>query len=268
MNAWSLSTTMLAQTNASRENMLLYVWIGIAVLAVIIQALMAVWVAKDAKNSGKSPGWAAFVAIPGVGLIGLFIYILIPGGPSPEELQRQRELAGLQQQVQQMQQENQRVREEAERKVAEMAHQQPLSAPTVRKHTTVISALPSKVVSLTQFGGRNHGMTFSLAMRGPDGVVQRNRIGRDASCHLSFPEDEAITSEHCILTEDANDSKVYVIDLASANGTVLERDGKKGRIAAKTALQDGDYLILGNTRLRIQVIEPQDTPEPLPEFNG
>ncbi len=250
------------------SNTLLYVWIGLAVLAVIIQILMAIWVASDAKRSGKSVGWAAFVAIPALGLIGLFIYIIVPGGPTPEEIERQRMMSSMQQQLAQSQAEIARAREEADRKVAEMANRAPLTAPAINKGTMIINAVPSRVVNLTQFGGKNHGMNFSLAMKGPDGSLKRNRIGRNASCELSFPEDNNMSGEHCMLLEDQDTQKVSVIDLGSANGTILERGEEKGRINKKTVLEDGDYLVLGETRLKIMIIEPQESPEHLPDFNG
>lgn len=282
MDASTIANGVLAQSTFTRggsggsgDEMLLYVWIGLGVLAVIIQALMAIWVARDARNGGKSPGWAAFVAIPGIGLIGLFIYILIPGGPSPEDIQREQEMAQMRQQMQILQQQSQQAKAEADKKIAdaerraaEAASQPPLHAPMGRKHTTVINAVPSRVVSLTQFGGRNHGMTFSLSMREPDGAVRKSRIGRRASCELSFPEDDAMTSEHCMLLEDQKGDKVCVIDLGSANGTILERGEEKGIISEKTALRDGDFLILGDTRLCVHIIEPEEKAAPVGEFHA
>jgi len=258
-------TNMNSSTNVNSD-VLLCVWIGLAVLAVIIQALMAIWVAKDAKRSAKSVGWAAFVAIPAIGLIGLFIYILLPGGETEEERNRREMLANMQQQLRQKDAKINEIQEDANRRIAELANQRPLSAPAVNKHTMIIDAVPSRVVNLTQFGGKNHGMNFSLTMKGPDGSLKKNRIGRNASCELSFPEDDNISGEHCIILEDQDTEKVSVIDLGSANGTILERNGDKGKISKNTILQDGDYLVLGETRLKVMIIEPLKKPEQLPEF--
>ena len=256
------------ETSAPETQTLLIIWISLGVLAVIIQALMAIWVVKDARSSSKSPGWAAFVAIPGIGLIGLLIYILIPGGPTQEEIAHQQELMGMKQELDQMREQNRQSHADAERARAEAANQKPLSAPAMKKHTMVISAVPSRVVSLTQFGGRNHGMTFTLRMLDPTGTIRRNYIGREASCDLSFPEDDCMSSQHCMLLDDGEEDCVCVIDLGSANGTILERDGQKGKVNAKTSLKDGDYIVLGDTRLRVLIIEPEDTPEAIPEFTA
>jgi len=241
-------------------NVTLYILIGLAALLVLFQIMLAVWVVKDSKKSAKSPGWAAFVAVPGLGIIGLLIYILLPSGMSPEERMRRQQMAQMQQQLANLQNEKESIRADADRRVQEAMNQTPLVAPVNRKHTQVINAVPSRVIHLTQYGGRNHGMSFPLNMREPDGSVRRNHIGRSARCELSFPEDTGISDEHCVILEDATDNVVYVIDVGSTNGTILERGDHIGKIAAKTPLQDGDYLKIGETRLRVQIIDPLETP--------
>ena len=57
--------------------------------------------------------------------------------------------------------------------------------------------------------------------------------------------------------EDEATREVVVIDLGSPHGTILERNSEKGRIGNKTILQDGDYLIIGSTRLHVRLINPE-----------
>lgn len=275
-----LGVHMLAQTFGNRSvqreavsngETLLFLWIGLGALAVIIQILMAIWVVKDSKTSGKSAGWAAFVAVPGIGLIGLFIYALIQGGPTEQEREMAAQLAHKDAQLQKVmdQQRNtiaqiETIKAEANQRVADAASLPPLQAQARNKSTQVINAVPSTVVSLTQFGGDNHGMTFTLTMRHPDGGLRKNTIGRAAECDLAFPEDSTMSDKHCMLLEDSG--RVCVIDMGATNPTVLERDGHVGTIDSKTPLSDGDYLQIGGTRLRIMIIEPRPVEESIGSF--
>ena len=259
-----------AALGGSPDTMTVVLWSVVGGLILIVQILMAVWVVKDAQKAGRNPAWAAFVAIPVLGLIGLFIYVIMAPSTGPrteiweqtleeyrQELERQRQEA----------QEAERRARDAEQQAQEAQNQPPLrQPPPSRDHTTVLNAAPSRVVSLTQYGGQNHGMTFQLRMRAPDGSPMRNKIGKSADCEPSFPEDEAMSGEHCQIFE--RDGQVVVNDLGSTNGTILERDGRKGKITGQTELKDDDYLVLGSTRLRVQVIEPEQQNEQLPDFHS
>lgn len=85
--------------------------------------------------------------------------------------------------------------------------------------------------------------TAGRSFRGPVPVV----IGRDPACDLSL-DDDAVSRRHLVIRREGRD---YVAeDQKSTNGTFLA--GPDARIE-RAILRSGDVLILGKTRLRIEV---------------
>lgn len=74
----------------------------------------------------------------------------------------------------------------------------------------------------------------------------KNRIGRDEG-EITFPTDRFVSGRHALLTVE--EPSIRVTDLGSSNGTFI-------RIRGTVALQDSDYLLLGNQILRVELGTP------------
>jgi pSer/pThr/pTyr-binding forkhead associated (FHA) protein len=85
-------------------------------------------------------------------------------------------------------------------------------------------------------------------------------IGRDADCNLR-PASQAISHKHCAVL--IRDSKVYVLDLSSTNGTLVNDAVVSGEVEVK----DGDRLKLGplEFKLDIAATKPKTDSTPLPD---
>lgn len=84
------------------------------------------------------------------------------------------------------------------------------------------------------------------------------RLGRSSTCEISIA-DPALSRNHCLF--EVRDGMLWVTDLASANGTIVN-DDQLG--AESKALQPGDRVVAGDTVLAI--IEPGgDLPPELPD---
>lgn len=70
-------------------------------------------------------------------------------------------------------------------------------------------------------------------------------IGRSSACHLALGEDDEVSGRHCRLF--LNDDHLYVQDLSSTNGTLINGVPFSGMYR----LHSGDLLLLGRTELRI-----------------
>ncbi len=85
-------------------------------------------------------------------------------------------------------------------------------------------------------------------------------IGRDPHCNLR-PASQAISKQHCAIL--VRDGRVFVQDLSSMNGTLLNGTPVQG----ETAVNDGDELKVGPLDFKVQII-PLPTPAdgtPLPD---
>lgn len=75
-------------------------------------------------------------------------------------------------------------------------------------------------------------------------------IGRADANTLALPDDAALSRRHATIS--ATPDGYALRDAGSRNGTRLERDGASQRIDAKVALQTGDVIVLGDTRLIVE----------------
>lgn len=73
-----------------------------------------------------------------------------------------------------------------------------------------------------------------------------NRIGRDEG-EITFPGDRFVSGRHALLSVE--EPSIRIRDLGSSNGTFI-------RIRGAVALQDGDFLLLGNQILRVDLGTP------------
>lgn len=88
------------------------------------------------------------------------------------------------------------------------------------------------------------------------------KIGKLSSSHLRLEDDESVSRMHAVIEiGDAGD--VTIIDLGSTKGTIV--NGKK---INKATLQDGDIVLLGETRVVLSVGEPEETEEELTTADG
>jgi hypothetical protein len=74
------------------------------------------------------------------------------------------------------------------------------------------------------------------------------KIGKLESSHLRI-DDDAVSRMHAVI-EVTGPGEIHVIDLGSSSGTVVN-----GQKVNKCQLQDGDELMLGNTRITVSVGE-------------
>ncbi len=104
-------------------------------------------------------------------------------------------------------------------------------------------------------------------------------IGRAEDCDIRLPMDWAhadVSRHHCAL--DIDPPAVGVRDLGSRNGTYVngEKIGQRpARLAAEEAdlsqlvvheSHDGDEIRVGSTILRVGIVVPAETPEPVPMY--
>jgi eukaryotic-like serine/threonine-protein kinase len=92
-------------------------------------------------------------------------------------------------------------------------------------------------------------------------------VGRSSSCLLHLPDDEdrTISRRHCLL--DIDPPQIQLTDLGSLNGTYVNGQWLGGRkltpakdssgvaVATPYPLKDGDEVRVGQTVLRVEVIE-------------
>lgn len=81
------------------------------------------------------------------------------------------------------------------------------------------------------------------------------KIGKLESSHLRI-DDDAVSRMHAVI-EITGPNEIHVIDLGSSSGTVVN-----GQKVNKCVLQDGDELVLGNTRITVAVGEPVQAEAP------
>lgn len=102
----------------------------------------------------------------------------------------------------------------------------------------------AEVASLLVSAGPGLGQRLPFAL--PERVY---RVGRAPSCDLVLPDDD-VSREHAAF--ERRWDGVYVRDLDSKNG--IDRGGE--RVRGEQRLQDGDELVLGASRLRLE--DPED----------
>jgi pSer/pThr/pTyr-binding forkhead associated (FHA) protein len=78
----------------------------------------------------------------------------------------------------------------------------------------------------------------------------RFSIGRAATNSLVLADDSQVSRDHAVV---APTSDGYLLtDLGSSNGTRIERDGKSWQVTPEVALQDGDIILVGASRLQFE----------------
>lgn len=97
-----------------------------------------------------------------------------------------------------------------------------------------------------------------LHIVGPEGEISVSledwfTIGRLPENSLSLPNDKAVSREHARI--ERSSSRYLLHDLGSANGTFVERGEQKTRVVEPFALQPGDVIHIGRTRVRF---DPSD----------
>src|SRR5687768_7302313 len=81
------------------------------------------------------------------------------------------------------------------------------------------------------------------------------KIGKLTSSHLRLEDDESVSRMHAVIeVTSAND--ITIIDLGSTKGTIV--NGKK---INKASLQDGDIILLGDTKIVLSIGEGEASDE-------
>lgn len=101
-------------------------------------------------------------------------------------------------------------------------------------------------VSITVVGGIHQGRVIPI-------IGSEFRIGRDPSNHLR-PASEDVSREHCAIIIRP-DGKVFLRDIGSRNGTILNR---RTLVHGEMQLENGDQIEVGPLAFRINL-----TAEPL-----
>ncbi len=78
------------------------------------------------------------------------------------------------------------------------------------------------------------------------------KIGKLESCHLRI-DDESLSRMHAVI-EITGPNEIHIIDLGSSSGTVVN-----GQKVNKCQIQDGDELVLGDTKIVVAIGETQAT---------
>lgn len=86
-------------------------------------------------------------------------------------------------------------------------------------------------------------------------VIGTLSIGRTADNTISFPDDPNISRNHAQI--QSRGDGFYVVDLGSSNGTAVNGIP----ISGESKLQNGDYVILGNSGTVVFYLEGEDEPE-------
>jgi predicted component of type VI protein secretion system len=113
--------------------------------------------------------------------------------------------------------------------------------------------MPMKV-SLVVASGVHQGKAIPIV--GPQFI-----IGRDPTCQLR-PASQAVSKQHCAVL--VRDGKVYVRDMGSTNGTILNDATLKGE---EQEVRPNDSLKVGplDFTVRIEATTPREDGTPLPE---
>ena len=104
--------------------------------------------------------------------------------------------------------------------------------------------------TLTAIDGPHAGTSFPL------GASQI--IGRLASNEIPIPEDTGASRRHARLTRSGD--RYIVVDLQSSNGLRVN-----GSVVKRLEVGDGDVLLVGNTRFRIEMDQAASIPSAVPK---
>ena len=235
------------------------VWLVCALVILLLQVILIVWVARDAGESGKSRGfWLPVCSIPFVGLLCVLIYLLSSQGASVRITELEAEAQRREDELTRQGQEIARLKAGLD-ELGQMGGFVNEPGP-VEKGTRPINLKPQRLLQLTVVGGPRHGTVESLPLRDYQNRVLTHVIGTDAECRINLPEREydTVSRQHCKLKLREDDNAIVVADLASTNGTKISRHNGEDviEVSGFTPLQNGDNLFLGNVQLQVAIIEP------------
>jgi len=235
-------------------------WVSIGIVLLLLHVFIAVFIAMDGKrrNIGGYAGWAVFGAVPVLGLIGLFAYVLAaqPKGPDDDTLRKifeegeKRAKASMEPQLRDAQARIQQMEQEMQR------------APIEEKDITQILELEKGVASIAfqYMTGDKMNSFESLIVRDPlTKSPKRVIVGRDAKsgAEIVLPWDKGVSNPHCQISVD--EEGYYVYDLNSSNGTLIKKDGQTEwqKIFGRMHIADRDMLKIGSTIFKVIVTEPE-----------
>ena len=93
-------------------------------------------------------------------------------------------------------------------------------------------------------------LLFEDGERGPLEIGPECAIGRDADNAVVLSDDATVSRQHARIRMRNGD--LMLTDLGTRNGTFLERGGDRQRVT-ELALHDGDLIIVGATRMRVEL---------------
>lgn len=94
-------------------------------------------------------------------------------------------------------------------------------------------------------GSKKNGFVFD-----PEKGV---RIGRDAQKNEICIRDKHVSAVHCGISH--SNGETFVQDFHSSNGTYIKRGIAKQRVSEAAILRSGDQLLIGDTKLKIELFE-------------
>lgn len=98
-------------------------------------------------------------------------------------------------------------------------------------------------------------LQFEDGERGPIEIGLECGIGRDGANAVVLSDDTTVSRQHARIRR--RDADLMLTDLGTRNGTFLERDGERQRVT-ELSLRDGDRIIVGATRLRVELAPADD----------
>lgn len=250
---------------SSDQVVTIVVYVGIALLVLILHTFICVWILRDSRNLGRrGGGWAAFGAIPVIGLVGLFSYIftrsawtggrftagggypppVLPPDPDPVSSDPYQEATVM---------ENMDYGERlTEPRIVGGNISAPASDPT-----RILRVRPGTIVQFIQIGGDGHGQVHHLRVGvQPDGRRIQTKIGRGVENGVVV-HDPAVSTSHCTVYEE--EGRLIIQDLASENGTLFAAGPDKPaadgwRRIDREELRDGSWIKLGETVFRVLIV--------------
>lgn len=110
-------------------------------------------------------------------------------------------------------------------------------------HTAVYTEQGPTILVQIRVRGENHD-PYTLAMTDHLRNPLKNRIGRNADCEASIPQDFTVSGEHCELFLN-HTGGVMVHDLNSTHGTYVLRNKNKIQVRQPIQVYDGERIQLG-----------------------
>lgn len=260
---------LLPVEEGTGSNAQIILWVSIALVVILFHVFIAVFIAIDGKKRkiGGYAGWAVFGAIPVLGIIGLFVYII---AAQPHQIPEDDIKKMLQQTIQQAEQ---RVKDQYEQllraKEAELdqlrgaavrpdmgGYEEP--ATNIQKNEEGVKRLSLEFVTGDRAGHFEPLKLWNQTINRP----QKVRLSRDAASQpastVTLPWDRDVSNPHCLFSEDEDRRGYYVFDMDSTNGTFYRpRDTTEWkRVFGRQHIYDGDFLRVGNTVIKIHITEP------------